>query len=218
MKKQLFLIIALTTLSACGSELAYINKNGKPTQNDGQYVVHGHAEILVNNNGQDLGSMVSSGNTTVTYSNAVSTNFTINVSALAPSVTPTFNGDILNLGTVSVASLSDNNLKVCGSGSNQKCNQAIIRVYNTGSIAGFINSAENYSTPVFAGTLNPTNEIGLTAQNSVQVQLHTIPTSQHKIKLAADFPSASYAITSDFSNAGVGAYTMVLVIEYALSQ
>ncbi len=193
---------------------------------DDNSVVHGRAEFTITNEQataqmrafRSLANLLlpsanaaSSGSTTVTYTNAASTHFAINTSSFAPG---TFTGDVLSLGTVALTSLSDNNLKVCGSGST-KCTQAIIRVYTTGSVAGFVNTVDLYGAPVFAGSLNPNLEVGLQAAGSVQVQTFTIPASRNTLRLS-DFASPNYSVTSDFSNAGAGSYSMNFVVEYAL--
>lgn len=157
-----------------------------------------------------------SGSTTVTYTNAPSVTYTLNVSGLAPNITPTFTGETLDLGSVTISVLTDNNLKVCGTGGNTKCTQATISMYTTGTTAGFLNTGDTYGVPVYAGTLNPTTQVGLGAGNAVAVQQVTILASTNKQHLT-DFPSPTYAITSDFSNAGSGNYSMTLVIEYVLS-
>jgi hypothetical protein len=153
------------------------------------------------------------GATTVTYNNAAAVSFSINVSNF---VAGGFSGDTLSLGSVSLASISDNNLKICGVSNNQKCNKAIIRVYTTGSISGFVNTNDTYGVPVYAGSLNPNTEVGLNAAGSVQVQTYTIPSNDNKVTLS-DLPSPTYSVTSDFSNAGSGLYSMTFVVEYALS-
>lgn len=154
------------------------------------------------------------GTSTVTYVNAASVSFTINVANFgAQGMT----GNTLNLGNVALASLDDNHLKVCGVGGNQKCLKAIIRVYTTGSVSGFVNTDDGtYGAPLYAGTLNPTSPVGLTVSNAVQVQVVNIPSNMNRIKLS-DFPTPTYAVTSDFSNAGSGTYSMTFVVEYALS-
>lgn len=152
------------------------------------------------------------GTSTVTYTNGASTNFTINVAAFAAG---SFTGNTLSLGHVDISTLSDNNLKVCGAGGSTKCTQAAIRVYTTGSTAGFVNTADVYGVPVYAGSLNPASPVGLLAAGSVQVQTLSIPTSKRTVAIA-DFPTPAYAVTSDFSNGGAGAYSMSFVVEYIL--
>lgn len=151
------------------------------------------------------------GSTNVAYVNAAAVNFSINNTNF---VAGAFTGETLSLGSVSLASLSDNNLKICGVGGNQKCTSAIIRVYTTGSVAGFVHT-DGYGAPVFAGLLNPNSPVGLNTAGSVQVQTYTIPANKNKVKLS-DFPSPTYSVTSDFSNAGSGNYSMVFVVEYVL--
>jgi len=153
-----------------------------------------------------------SGSTSVTYTNAVSTDFTIDVSSFVPG---SFTGTTLSLGSVGLGSLSDNNLNVCGNTHSTKCTQASIRVYTTGTLAGFVNTGDSFGAPVYTGTLNPTSVVGLNSAGSVQVQTLTIPTTKHKLKLS-DFPNPTYSVTSDFTDAGSGSYQMVYVVEYAL--
>jgi hypothetical protein len=93
----------------------------------------------------------------------------------------------------------------------------LIRVYTTGNVAGFVNIDDQYGAPVYAGTLTPTTAVGLNAAGAVNTATDTIPSSTHVLNLAAAFPSANYNVTSDFSNAGAGSYSMSFVMEYALS-
>lgn len=153
-----------------------------------------------------------SGSTPVTYTNGTSTTFTINVNAFTPG-TMTFN--TLSLGSVALSGLSDNNLKVCGTNANLKCTSAVIRVYTTGSMAGFVNTADAYSAPVFTGSLNPSTPVGLLAAGSVQVQTLSLPPNKHTVSIS-DFPTPTYTVSADFSNAGAGSYAMTYVVEYVL--
>ncbi len=189
-------------------------------------VIHGRAEVSVESVQEYavikmLREMLfpqtkwaATGATVVTYTNVASTNFTIDVANLG-GVGATFSGDTLNLGYVSLSGLNDNNLKVCNPGGNTKCTQAVIRVYTTGATAGFVHQTDGYGLPVYAGTLNPSSQVGLNAGGSVQVQTYTIPAGKNRIRLT-EFPSPSYTVTSDFANAGVGTYGMTLVVEYVL--
>lgn len=231
--KHSIALLSLVLLSACGGSPSTVTQAPQPlppieVPGPDNVVVHGRAVVTISNE-QETAMMnlwnrfimprayaASSGSSVVTYTNAASTNFTINVTGLAPTFTPTFTGNTLNLGSVALATLSDNNLKVCNPGGNTKCTQAIIRVYTTGSTAGFIQTTDLYGAPVFTGTLNPASAVGLNAAGSVQVQLFTIIASDHKIGIV-DFPSPTYAVTSDFSNAGAGNYSMTYVVEYALA-
>lgn len=213
-------------LSACGGAPTYSTE--APTAPIGVpgadgLTVHGRAWVTVTSAAPTPYAWVfraftpptayaASGSANVTYTNSPSTSFAINASNL---VAAGLTGNTLSLGSVSLAGLSDNNLKVCGSGGATKCTQALIRVYTTGSIAGFVNAADAYGAPVYAGTLNPTTALGLGSAGSVPVQTLTIGASKHTVSLA-DFPSPTYSVTSDFSNAGAGGYSMVFVVEYAL--
>jgi hypothetical protein len=154
------------------------------------------------------------GVTTVTYTNAAAVNFTVSIAALGATG---FTGDTLDLGHIDLATIDDNHLKVCGVSGNQKCNTAIIRVYTTGSVAGFVNTTDgSYGMPVYAGSLNPSSAVGLNPAGAVQVQTVAIAPNKNRLRMV-DFPSPQYNITSDFSNAGSGDYSMDFVVEYVLS-
>lgn len=223
-------MVALITLTSCGRNTTKYGPTPPLPPIDtplaDNTVVHGRAFVTISSEKDDLFSLfikklmpsayAASGSTTVTYTNAASTNFTINVAGLAPTFTPTFTGNTLNLGSVALATLSDNNLKVCNPGGNTKCTSAIIRVYNTGATAGFIQTVDLYAAPVFTGALNPAVALGLNSAGAVQVAVDAIPATQHKENLT-DISPTTYAVTSDFSNAGAGAYSMVYVVEYALA-
>jgi hypothetical protein len=230
--KHSIAFMSLVLLSACGGSPNVVSEVPQPLPpieipGPDNVVVHGRAVVVISNE-QETAFMnlfnrfivprayASTGSTTVTYTNAASTNFTISVAGLAPTFSPTFTGDTLNLGSVVLSGLNDNNLKVCNPGGNTKCTQAIIRVYTTGSTAGFVHTTDLYGAPVYTGTLNPSTAVGLNAGGSVQTQLFAIGSTVHKVVLA-DFPSPTYAVTSDFSNAGAGPYSMTYVVEYALA-
>src|SRR5579884_3310313 len=161
MKRFYVLAIMLACLSGCGGSPSSESPVPAPPVDVPQpdnSIVHGQAFITITND--QLSAMnklmnwfmprayASTGSTSVTYVNSPNTTFTIDVSGLAPTFTPTFTGNTLNLGQVVVSSLKDNNLKVCNPGGNTKCTQAIIRVYTTGTISGFVNTADSYGAPV----------------------------------------------------------------------
>lgn len=157
-------------------------------------------------------SWAATASTTITYTNAPNVTFTVNN---ANFIAGTMTGDTLSLGNLSLTALDDNHLKVCNPGGNTKCTNAAIRMYTTGSVAGFVHQSDNYGLPVYAGTLNPSTALGLNAVGSVQVQTLTIAGNKKRVKLS-DFPTPTYAVTSDFTNAGSGSYSMSLVLEYVL--
>lgn len=224
------LLLALSLLSGCGSNSS--SDGGSPggsspsapinTPLDDGGIVRGRAEYQVYASNdyailrffKDLlpKAYAATGATTVTYTNAASVSFTINVSNFAATG---FTGDTLNLGSVALSTIDDNSLKVCGAGSNQKCTQAVIRVYTTGSVSGFVNTADAYGAPVHAGSLNPGSAVGLNTAGAVQVQVVSIAANKNRLKIA-DFPTPTYNVTSDFSNAGAGNYNMNFVVEYVL--
>jgi hypothetical protein len=230
MTKLFSVVFIAFALSACGPGLGQEENRPGPnpvlppvgvTEDDGA-VVHGRAMVEVSSNQATIlvrlwdmlitQARAATGTTTVTYNNVASTNFSIDVASLGAAG---FSGDTLSLGSVSLASLDDNHLKVCNPGGNTKCTKAAIRVYTTGSVAGFVHTVDLYGVDVFAGALNPNTPVGLNAGGSVEVQTYTIPNSKKRLKMI-EFPSPTYSISSDFSNGGSGDYSMTLVVEYIL--
>ena len=230
MKSFLGLVLGafiLISLTACGKALPAasaisLTPIDVASSDDGS-VVHGRAMYTVSaEQDSTLAKLFSNlfmnkayaanGSTSVTYTNSASTNFAISVVDLGATG---FTGTTLNLGKVALSTLSDNNLKVCGTGGTTKCTQAAIRVYTTGSIAGFVNTSDTYGVPVYTGSLNPTTPVGLLAAGSVQTQTLSISSSKHTVAIT-DFPTPSYNISADFSNAGAGSYAMTYVVEYVL--
>lgn len=215
------ILVLMLLISACGVNKEDTVPSATPNEvpsgtfesDEDGVVVKGRAEVFVSSDTNGKLSYVSSGSSVVTYTNAAATAFAINVGSLTPG---TFTGDTLSLGSITLSSLDDNHLKVCGVGNNQKCLKAIIRAYNSGSVAGFVHQVDNYGAPVYITGLNPSVALGLGSANSVQTQTYTIPSNVNRVRLT-HFPSPTYAVSSDFSNAGDGAFSMTLVLEYALS-
>lgn len=229
--KSLLLALSLLALTACGGRSfqpvgnGFVPPNGPSVVDDS--IVRGVAVITVttdqtlaifkylNDLLMSTAFAASTATTTVTYNNAPAVTFTINTAALTAGA---FTGDTLSLGAVTVSSLKDNNLKLCAPGGNTKCTTAILRVYTTGSVAGFVNTSDSpqYGAPVFASGLNPTTALPLLSPGVAVQQVTGMANSKHTV-LLTDFPSPTYNVTSDFSNAGSGSYSMVFVVEYALA-
>lgn len=170
---------------------------------------------------------VSQGSATVavSYSNPSVVSFSINTSAFGTAMT--ISGTDLNLGSISIASLDDNTLRVCtGVGApGNKCNRLYIRVFTLGTASGgvtntsgFINVSDLYSLPVYAG--NVSTEIGYNAaanasivSNAAVVHTYTIPNGVNRVR---NLVIPSIPIKADLSNAGNGLYEMNLVVQYAL--
>lgn len=243
-------IIALLLLSGCGSTLETtggykapqtIPHDTSPTVNTNDVVaVRGRIEISVSTEKESsmarlfkslflTNAYAATGATTVTYVNTGVLAFTLNTTNLATS--PSFTGDILNLGDIVLSNINDNTLKVCGVGGTTKCTQAIIRAYtitapvdafpSTGTTQGFANvsdAGDIYGVPVYVGSLNPSTAIPYNSSGAVQTQVIAIAGNKNRLKLA-DFGTLSartYSVSADFSNAGTGQYKMRLVIEYIL--
>lgn len=211
-------LIGMVLISACGGTAFKGTGDIPAIYAEEDVIVRGRAEVTVTGSSEnqphkDLGGQAATGSTTVTYTNAAAVNFTINVAAL---VAGAFTGNTLSLGHVDLSTLSDNNLKICNPGGNTKCTQAIIRTYSTGTVQGFVNTVDSYGLPLFAGTLAPTTAIGLNTTGAVQLQTYIIPITDHKVTIA-DFTTTAYNVTSDFSNAGAGNYSVTLVLEYVLA-
>lgn len=155
---------------------------------------------------------------TVTYVVSNQSSITIDTNSLIP--VESGDGETLDLGSLTITQLRANKLNICGTG-NQKCTQAVIRVYTqelvgyTG-ISGFVNTDDSYGADVYFGQTTASELVGLTSTNSAIVQSYSIPANDNKIGLS-DFPSPTYLGEVDLSNAGSGNYEMMLVVELALA-
>lgn len=210
----IFFVLLAIMMSSCSKEIYFTpaDRSGPIVSAFDGAIVRGRAEVTIAQSPKAFGSLKVTPPTTVVYTNASSVTFSINAATLAAG---TLTNNVLSLGSVSVTALSDNDLKLCGTGGNQKCNNSGIRVYTTGTTAGFVNTTDLYGVPLFVGTLNPTTAIGLNATGAVYTATYAIPATTHKLNIV-NFPTPSYAVTSDFSNAGAGGYTATFVVEYVL--
>ncbi len=152
----------------------------------------------------------------VTVINAPNTSMTLDNSKFN---IPIVSNIVLNFGSLAVSGLFDNNLDVCGPNNNQRCNTALIRTYTTGTAGpGVYNVYDGYGTPL---TVNSTGSavqtVGLEVANAIIMQSFAINTSRHTVNLG-DFGAAPiYFYNSDFTDAGAGAFSTTIVIEYALA-
>lgn len=152
----------------------------------------------------------------ITVIESPQTSITLNNSDFSP---PTITPNVLNFGYLGLSSLLDNDLQVCGTNGNQKCNTALIRIYTTGVAgAGLYNSAGGYGAPLLVsqGTDTP-SVVGLGAANAVVLQTYAIPRTTNVLRLTDFSPTPLYNIQADFTNAGTGSYETTIVIEYDLS-
>ena len=147
--------------------------------------------------------------------NAPNSSMTVDVSGFrAPSIT----NAVLNFGNIRISALVDNDLAVCGANAQTACTQAVIRIYTTGTAGpGIYNTAGGYGMPITAkqGSLAAL-VVGLTSAAAAEMQTVTIGAGKHAVVTADLTPSPSYAVSSDFTNAGAGSYATTLVVEYGL--
>lgn len=160
---------------------------------------------------------LATGTVPVQIVNDPSTTFTLDVSAFA---VPRASNAVLSFGNVGVASLFDNDLRHCGTNGTTKCTKAFLRMYTTGVAgAGLYNAVGGYGMPITAGlTGSVAQTVGLEVANSVVLQTMTIATSKNVLRLADFAPVPTFAIKSDFTEAGAGSYSTTLVLEYGLLQ
>lgn len=150
----------------------------------------------------------------VSVINSASTSMTVSTTGF---IVPKITNAVLNFGNLQVLQLFDNNLDLCGTAGNQKCTTALIRMYTTGTpLAGLYNSTDNVGMPILAGLTQPLSTVGLAVANANILQTYKIPSTQHVMALS-DFPSPTYLVNSDFTQAGAGTYSTTLVLEYALA-
>lgn len=144
------------------------------------------------------------------------TTFTLDNSGFA-APTPMSNG-VMNFGTLQVSGLFDNSLRVCGTGGNQKCGNALIRIFTTGVAgAGLFNAVDNFGAPLTATLTTTPLTVGLLVANAAVMQTLSIPANKSVVRLSDFSPAPVYTFRSDFTNAGAGSYTTNIVVEYALT-
>lgn len=225
--------IILTVLNTgCGTDPSFSSPKDFPqlgTQEDDS-VVRGIAVLTVESEQQTAmnkmiegfknlfmipeAKAVSTATTTVTYNNAASVTFTLNAATFTAG---TFTGNTLSLGSFTITALRDNNLKVCTPGGTTKCTTAILRVYSTGTVTGFVNTTDGtYGAPIFTSGLNPTTALVLATPGTPIDQINGMATTKHTVNLA-DFSTPTHTVTSDFTDAGSGNYSVTFVVEYALA-
>jgi hypothetical protein len=160
-------------------------------------------------------AFAASGTQIVTTTLSSSTTFSLNNSLFSVPSNPTPFA-VNDLGFLQIGSLQDNDLKVCGTGGGTKCGTALIRIYTTGTAgAGLWNSADGYGAPITAGQTTLAT-VGLNAAGAAIMQQVSIPTSKHVLNLS-DFANPKYDTKVDFTDAGAGAYSTTIVVEYALA-
>ena len=210
MKKLLFLVVFLV---GCGTE--YLNQRSDPkSPKDMNWKVIGQVFLKA-----EVDRFLALQQTEViTYVSATTNGFSADVSSIV--LTESANGEVLDLGSVTLDLLKVNQLNQCGVGNDEKCTSAIVRVYTTAvtghnGVAGFVNKDESYGVSVLAGEGSATESVGLTDANAAIVDTYTIPANDNKLTVG-DFNGVTYELEVDFSNAGAGSYEMNLVIELAV--
>lgn len=120
------------------------------------------------------------------------------------------------LGSITLTSLTDNNVKQCGAAHNVQCTQALIEIYTTGTVAGLVNTTDNYGLPITGQwNVSAVQNIGLAIANAGVMQTFTIPATTHRVSLS-NFPTPTYNIVANSANAEAGTYSMSITIVYGL--
>lgn len=209
-----FILLAMLFLVSCGkpdgSDKVLTERLNDP------YIPVAQAKILVSqNNGVVKFNLLNfnayAQTAPVTYVLAPSSTLSINATGLSPIL----DADILDIGSLTITDVSTNDLRVCGG---LKCNQAALRVYTQAlvgfpGIAGMVNKTDGYGVDIFTNA----SLVGLASTNAVNLQVISIPTNKNRIR-TSDFTSLTHSFEADFSNAGVGNYETILVIELGLTR
>ncbi len=157
-----------------------------------------------------------SNNQTVTVVNAANTNMTIDTSNWNP---PSIRNAVLDFGYLTIGSLFDNNLNVCGTGGNTKCKNAVIQIYTTGPAgSGMWNSIDSYGAPITAGLDSSTpSAVSLGSTSPATLETAAIASSTHVFSQSGFSPTPKYDVKVDFSSAGAGSYSTTIVLQYGLT-
>jgi len=157
----------------------------------------------------------------ITYTNAASSNFVLTSGSILSSPVLSLDGQTLSFGSITIGSLDDNKLKVCGSieseavSGSSKCNTAVIRVYAvSGNPDGvFCNTTESYCVPMKVNG----NVFGIGVANANTTITHTIPNNINRLQ-KNQLSTTTWPLDVDTTNAGEGNYSVTVVIEYALKR
>jgi len=212
MKSAIFALVCALLVSACGK-----SKDTNPLSglSPDDYVVKARAEFHVTTDPSARPFRAAAQATQpVTVALSPSTTMTLDNASFT---TPTITNAVMDFGSLKIATLTDNNLKVCGAGGNQPCGTALVRVFTTGTTgAGIFNAADNFGAPLTA-TLTTPLSVGLLVANAAVMQTMTIPATKKVVRLSDFSPAPNYNFKADFTNAGAGSYSTTIVVEYALA-
>lgn len=218
---RIIVVFISLILFGCGNNVETVNKRSRfqkdvpISQSTLNYKVIGNITV-------DVASIVGLSLTqAITYtSTSTSTLSIINGDLTTPS--EDVDGNILDLGRLSINKLKINKLKICGASGHDKCTSAIIRIYtndlggaNVG-LGGFVNITENYAeAPITVTGYSGDAIVGHTLANATLLNEYTIPNSDKKLT-QTDFSLISFPLVVDFSNAGAGDYQMSIELEVAV--
>ena len=121
--------------------------------------------------------------------------------------------NIVSFGKLTIHSLRDNNLKVCGSGGDEKCNFAAIRIYTDGTGGeGYWNPQEGYGLPILVNG----NKVPFKEQNALTLAKQAL--ANIRVLKLSDFNDLNkdIPIDIDFTDAVYGSYQVEIYIDYIL--
>jgi hypothetical protein len=162
--------------------------------------------------GEDQLVMLSSAASNQSVSASVAANVRVTVDNSSFGNPANYEG-LESFGALEITDLRDNALRVCGAGGNQKCTQAAVRLYTTGTPSdGLYSSTEDYGLPISTGG----NSVGLGTASAAMIATYAIGPNKHVMHLN-DFTNAaslSVPVAVDFTDAAASDYTTTLVLEY----
>jgi hypothetical protein len=131
---------------------------------------------------------------------------------------PTMDNSVLSFGSIKVTNASTNHLKACGTGGNQRCTKALLRVYTSGVAGtGFWNTMDGYGAPMDAGLSGSLQVVGLGPSAAIVTEQITIPGNRNTVKITDFSPTPVFLFQGDFSDAGDGSYSTTINIDLALA-
>ena len=131
---------------------------------------------------------------------------------------PSVSNAPLSFGSLSLSTLLDTNLFLCGPTHNLRCNTATIRLYTTGAGPGIFNAAEGYGMPIrFSNGTVLDGVVGFGVENATTLQTLAIDPKRYTVRLSDFGEIAHYNFASDFTDAGAGSFATTIVFEYVLS-
>lgn len=227
MNKLIQIIIIILTwfiISAC----ADISEKDREIDASSVYIqATSNVEITLGGDEPERGSLNSklitnpqveaSSNVSISVVNNATATMTLSPWSNPGAQTPTQNTTTIQLGSIGVATLFDNDLNHCPANANNHCNTAGFAAYMQ-TTAGLVNTvdATEVMPILLSGPLTVLTALSTTSPG-LFLQSISVAANKHTVKLTDFSPVPSYPVYGDFSLVGAGTYNGTLTIVYFIA-